>query len=130
MLEEHYAPLRRGTAKTYVVLAEQFLARFPDQAYFLEGLVAQHKLNPASHLHGIMELAALYDQASLERAFALAHEYTTYSHGFVRGLLEGSDHPSVAGPGGATATPGGSALPATSVEIDLGAYQRLLEAVR
>ena len=46
MLEEHYATLRRGTPRTYVVLAEAFLARFPHHADFFEGLTAQHKLNP------------------------------------------------------------------------------------
>lgn len=129
--QEHYAPLRRTTAKTYVVLAAQFLARFPDQAAFLEGLVAQHKLNPADHLRGVMELATLYDQPSLERAFALAREYNTYAHGFIRGLLESSGQPhpnALAAPGPATA--GGHALPRASVHGDLGPYQRLLEAAR
>ena len=56
MLDEHYAPLRRGPATTYVVLAKQFLARFPHHAAFLEGLVARHKLGPAAPLRAIMEL--------------------------------------------------------------------------
>ncbi len=130
MLEEHYAPLRRTAAKTYVVLAEQFLARFPQHAAFLEGLVAQHKLNPADHLRPIMELATLYDPAELEEAFALAHEYATYSHGFVRGLLESADRPTVGGPIADPATPSGRALPATTVRGDLAPYQRLLEVAR
>lgn len=143
MLEEHYAPLRRGTAKTYAVLAEQFLARFPHQAAFLEGLVAQHKLSPAAPLRAIVELATLYDTASLERAFALAHEYTTYSPGFVRGLLESADPSaidpaSVAPPASgqaATAPPGPGLpserpLPATTVQADLRPYQALLEVAR
>src|SRR5436853_7695386 len=63
MRPEHYAPLRRGTARTYVVLAEQFLKQFPQRSSFLEGLLAQHKLDPTRHLHGIMDLASLYDAA-------------------------------------------------------------------
>jgi transposase len=130
MLEEHYAPLRRTTAKTYVVLAEQFLARFPQHAAFLEGLVAQHKLNPADHLRPIMELATLYDPTALEQAFVLAHEYTTYSHGFVRGLLESVERATAATPIAESAPPDGRPAPATSVRGDLAPYQRLLEATR
>jgi len=141
MLAEHYAPLRRGTAKTYAVLAEQFLARFPHQAAFLEGLVAQHKLGPAAPLRAIMELATLYEAASLERAFGLAHEYTTYSPSFVRGLLEGTDQPmldparepAVAAPGAGpplAGLPTERLLPATAVQADLGPYQALLELAR
>jgi transposase len=130
MLEEHYAPLRRTTARTYAVLAEQFLARSPHQAAFLDGLVAQHKLNPADHLRPVMELATPYAPADLERAFALAHEYATYSHGFVRGLLESADHPTVGTPSAEPAPPEGRALPTTPVRGDLAPYQRLLEAAR
>jgi hypothetical protein len=34
-----------------------------------------------------MELASLYDAASLERALLVATEHNTYSHTIVRGLL-------------------------------------------
>jgi hypothetical protein len=130
MLEEHYAPLRRTTAKTYVVLAEQFLVRFPDHAAFLEGLVAQHKLNPADHLRPIMELASLYDPLALEHAFALAHEYATYSHRFVRGLLESTEHPVADAPVAEPTRPGERVFPALAVRSDLAPYQRLLEMAR
>jgi transposase len=126
MRPEHYAPLRRGTARTYVVLAEQFLKQFPQRSSFLEGLLAQHKLDPTRHLHGIMELASLYDAASLERALTIATEYNTYSHVFVRGVLEHRATPSV---DGAELTAQRS-LPVTMVQPDLGRYQRVLEVAR
>ena len=126
MRPEHYAPLRRGTARTYVVLAEQFLKQFPQRAAFLEGLLAQHKLDPTRHLHGIMELASLYDAASLERALLVATEYNTYSHTFVRGVLEHKAAPSVEG---TELTPQHS-LPVTVVQPDLSRYQRILEVAR
>jgi transposase len=126
MRPEHYAPLRRGTARTYVVLAQQFLKQFPHRAAFLEGLLAQHKLDPARHLHGIMELASLYDPASLEWALLVATEYTTYSHTFVRGVLEHRAAPAVDGPELTTARP----LPVAVVQPDLGRYQRVLEVAR
>jgi transposase len=126
MRPEHYAPLRRGTARTYVVLAEQFLKQFPQRAAFLEGLLAQHKLDPTRHLHGIMELAGLYDPASVERALLVATEYNTYSHTFVRGVLEHRSAPTVQG---SELTPQPS-LPVTIVQPDLGRYQRILEVAR
>src|SRR4029078_3781456 len=59
LVQEHYATLRRATGRTTVVLAEQFLARFPRQRAFLEGLVAQHKLNQGAHLRATLELACV-----------------------------------------------------------------------
>jgi transposase len=128
--DDHYAPLRRGPARTYVVLAEQFLARFPHHASFLEGLTTQHKLNPAAHLRGVLELALLYDAARLEAAFAVAQEYQTYSHGFIRGLLESGGPPAASPAPSAVAPLTGRALPPAPVRCDLGRYQRLLEGAR
>jgi transposase len=129
ILPEHYAPLRRTAARTYVVLAKQFLERFPHQAAFLDGLVAQHKMNPADHLRGVMELASLYDTRSLERAFAVAQEFNTYSHGFVRGLLESTGQSEVCA-SDVLAPLAARPLPAAVVNADLGRYQRLLQATR
>ena len=126
MRPEHYAPLRRGTARTYVVLADQFLKQFPQRAAFLEGLLAQHKLDPTRHLHGIMELASLYEAASLERALTTAAEYNTYSHTFVRGILEHRAAPAVDGAELMTMR----SVPMTAVQPDLGRYQRILEVAR
>jgi transposase len=125
---EHYAPLRRGAARTYVVLANQFVRQFPQQASFLERLLAQHKLDPTRHLQGIMDLAGLYDAASLERALVVASEYNTYSHAFVRGLLEHGAVPMVEGTGPATRAD--RTLPVAVVQPDLGRYQRVLEVGR
>jgi transposase len=126
MRPEHYESLRRGAARTYVVLAEQFLKQFPQRASFLEGLLAQHKLDPTRHLHGIMELASLYDAASLEHALDVATEYNTYSHTFVRGVLE---HRAVPAVDGAELTPQRS-LPVAVVQPDLSRYQRVLAVAR
>jgi len=129
MLEEHYAPLRRrGTPRTYAVLAEAFLARFPHHADFFEGLTAQYKLNPVAPLRAVMELAAVYPETSLAWAFNVAVEYNSYSHTFVRGLLESGAVPQAASP-----EPPSSArlgLPATTVECDLKLYQQVLEFAR
>jgi transposase len=122
---DHYASLRRGTPRTYALLAQDFLARFPHHGDFLEGLTAQHKLNPADHLRAILDLAGLYEPASLERVFHLAREYNTYSHAFVRGLLEsGAVLQSVVPEGKGSSAP----TLASPIRADLAVYQRLLEA--
>ena len=123
ILPEHYEPLRRGTPRTWVVLAQRFLELFPHHADFLEGLTAQHKLNPVAHLRGVMQLASLYSDASLRWAFDVAAEYNTFSHTFVRGLLE-----SGAAPAPADAEIPVVALPDTSIRADLKPYQQLLWA--
>src|SRR5260221_10440448 len=64
-------------------------------------MVAQHKLTPADQLRPILEFADVYDSASLEHAFTTAGTYNTYSHTFVRGILEQE---------GTTALPAGSAF--------------------
>jgi hypothetical protein len=130
LIQEHYAALRRGTGRTTVVLAEQFLARFPRQRAFLEGLVAQHKLNPADHLRPILELADVYDVASLEQAFTTARTYNTYSKTFVRGLLEQEGVTLTAHAEPVTRHADGMlGMAAPLVHADLGVYQRVLEAV-
>ena len=130
LVQEHYATLRRATGRSTVVLAEHFLARFPRQRAFLEGLVAQHKLNPADHLRPILELADVYDVASLEQAFATARTYNTYSKTFVRGILE-QDGVTLAAPAEPVVRHDEGVLGITAplVRADLGVYQRVLEAV-
>ena len=73
-----------------------------------------------------MELASLYDAASLERALLVATEYNTYSHTFVRGLLEHRVAPTVEG--SELALP--RSHPVAVVQPDLGRYQRVLEMAR
>jgi hypothetical protein len=124
MVREHYASLRRGTPRTYVVLSEQFLARFPHDADLLEGLQLQHTHNPADHLRGVMELASLYDERSMRRAFALAREYKSYSHVFIRGLLESRAVPQAVEPD--RPSDQASPLPRVAVQTDLRPYQQLL----
>ncbi len=79
-------------------------------------------------MRGVLELAALYDETSLQRAFVLAREYNTYSHQFLRGVLESG---AVLRAEEAELPAGtGRGLPATAVRCELGVYQRLLEVGR
>jgi transposase len=124
MVEEHYAPLRRrGSPRTYVVLAEAFLARFPHHADFLEGLTAQYKLNPVAPLRAVMELATIYPDQSLTWAFNVAVEYNSFSHAFVRGVLESGAVLQTAD----VIPPYRGSLPDTRVQGDLRVYQQVLE---
>ena len=126
ILPEHYEPLRRrGTPRTYVRLAEAFLARFPHHADFMEGLTAQYKIHPELPLRAIMELAALYDDAQLGWAFDRAVEFNTYSARFLRGLLESNSLPDATTTTAPPQPPAGR--PSTPVHANLGVYQQVLE---
>jgi len=128
MLPEHYELLRqRGSPRTYAVLAERFLARFPEEGAFFEGLVAQYKLSPTAPLRAVLDLAELYPPARMAWAFSVAAEYNSYSPAFLRGLLESGAAPEVAAlPPAAKVI----ALPATPVQCDLGRYQLVLDLAR
>jgi transposase len=131
----HYEGIKKATPKTRVVLEESFLRMFPDHRWFIDGILIQHRNNGVDHLRRIMSIAELYSRESLLAAFTLAKEYNTYSHRFIRGLLES---------GGITRQrPTPSVLPQRDDEslstlemhqlglpitADLGVYQRILEA--
>jgi transposase len=121
--EEHYAGLRKTTPRTRVLLERAFLELFPDQGAVLDKLYAQQKLNPVAHLKPILELAGLYPRQALLKAFGLAHEYNTFSHHFIRGLLE-RELPTTFPPERGPAPLAG--LPSVSVSRDLRVYQQLL----
>ncbi len=119
----HYEGLRKDTPRTRVVLVEAFQRRFPDQQAFLDGLVAQQKLEPVRHLRGILDLAQHYAPEAMRAAFRTAATYNTYSLSFVRGVLEHDAQP-VTTPAtlGATRVP----VPRLAVKRDLRVYQTLL----
>jgi hypothetical protein len=123
LVKEHYEALRRKQARTRVVLEKEFLERFPEQRDFLEKLYVQQKLNPVSHLGPILELATIYSREAMTRAFALAHEYNTFSHHFIRGLLE-REMPVEMRPETKATTLW--SVPAIKVDADLSAYQELM----
>jgi transposase len=119
----HYEGLRQRLAKTRPLLQESFRTRFPEQDWFLEGVLIQHPNNALDHLRAILALAEVYPAPALCAAFERAREYNTYTHRFVRGLLEsgvaedapltGRDRPQAGDP-----TPSRALAP----------YQQILEA--
>ena len=121
----HYEGLRKRVAKTRTLLEGSFLERFPKHRWFMEGVCIQHKNNPLDHLRGILALAEVYPHQDLVASFSLAQECNTYSHHFIRGVLES---------GAATRSdtqpchPGEPTEP--SLDADLGIYQEILEATR
>ncbi|MER3466768.1 MAG: hypothetical protein C4340_06645 [Armatimonadota bacterium] len=126
LVPEHYAGLRQQTPLTKVLLADAFLARFPDQRPFLDGLLAQDKLAPVGHLRAILELAAVYSEDAMRAAFATAITFNTYSHRFVRGLLEAG---AVARADPTRLPVAFAQLPSTPVQRNLAVYQGILEGV-
>ncbi|MGQ9595695.1 MAG: IS21 family transposase [Anaerolineae bacterium] len=122
--EAHYEGLRRQPPRTRVLLEQAFLEHFPAHRPFLEKLYAQQRFNHVAHLRGILELATLFPRETLERAFALAHAYNTFSSHFIRGLLEEAPPAEPGAEGTRTLRP----VPAIAVQGDLRPYQRLLTA--
>ena len=117
----HYEGLRKGLPKTRVLLEEAFLRLFPEHGAFLEDLAIQQKGNALKHLRAILGLAEVYPPEALAAAFVAAKDYNTYSHRFIRGLLEAGE-----------SAPRHSRCPdlaaARAVTVDLQVYQRVLEA--
>ena len=122
LVEEHYAKLKKNQFRTRVVLEKEFLEKFPDQRDFLERLYVQQKLNPVFHLKPILELATIYPRETMLKAFALSHQYNTFSCHFIRGLLE-RETPEEAVPEPISLW----SVPAIIVKADLTAYQKLVE---
>jgi transposase len=125
LVAEHYAGLRQDQPKTKAVVAEAFLRRFPEHAWFVAAVERHHPSNAVAHLRAILGLADLYAPAGLRAAFEEARAYQTYSHRFIRGLLEAGDQ--VAPPSGTILC---FARPPGAVGADLGVYQAILEAAR
>ena len=119
----HYEGLRKNVAKTRPLVEECFLKLFPECRWFMEAVSIQHKNNPLSHLRGILALAEVYPQEALVASFVLAKECNTYSHGFIRGLLQSGDLTRPMSQLSASPDP-------TEAEMhaDLGVYQEILEA--
>lgn len=117
----HYDGLRKRVAKTRPVLENLFTETFPNHGWFMEGVFIQHRTNPLNHLRGVLSLAELYPLESITQAFDLARECNTYSHSFIRGLIESG--------AGAQPVSQPSVAPSPSIEAtaDLGVYQRVLE---
>ena len=89
----------------------------------MEALFIQRRNNGLQHLRAILGLAQHYAPETLLATFARAKEYNTYSHSFIRGLLERDATPH-------TTLPSVAQTAATSLPADLSVYQRVLEAGR
>lgn len=137
----HYAGLRPDRPRGKALLSHVFLQRFPDHGAFVEGLVAQQANNAGKHLRAVLALAEVYATEALAAALTAAGEYHTYSHRFIRGLLEAGDATRcVPAGGGEAAGPAGAAdrrppppprpVLGMRVTADLGVYQRVLETAR
>jgi transposase len=154
VVQAHYAGVRQGTPRTYAVLAQAFLERFPHHAWFLERLTAvpepsessessvpSQQRNPAQALRAVMELVTLYDGESVAHALTLAHAHQTTAPRFLRGVLEregsvaaatGPTLPQLAPPPTLPPTlpPAVPGVPPTAVHADLSRYQQVLESAR
>lgn len=121
--QAHYQGLRTRVAKTRALVEGSFLALFPDQQWFMEGVCIQHSNNSLDHLRAILALAEVYPRQVLVASFRLARECNAYSHRFIRGVLESGMPPEAMAP---SCDP--PDVSATTAPADLGVYQHILEA--
>ena len=120
----HYDGVRSREPTTRAVVTQAFLHRFPDQQAFVDGVFAQHPPNGVAHLRAVLRLADVYPTGTMRAALAAAHTSQSYSHAFIRGVVEAQgDH--VLTPVPPSPGPSGSVQPALTP--DLGVYQALLE---
>jgi transposase len=132
---DHYQGLRQGLPKTRILLEELFLRHYPEHQWFCEALFIQHKSNACDHLRAILGLGEVYSKQALLLAFQSAKECNTYSHRFVRGVLEAgspSDKKLASEPptGQLLSIHSSGLHPNGQVGADLGVYQRVLEVNR
>lgn len=120
----HYEGLRGHKPTTRAVVTQAFLTRFPEEQAFVEGVFAQHPPNGVAHLRAVPRLAEVYPTGELRAALAAAHTYQSYSHAFIRGVVEAHGE-RIAPP--ITAAPVPAALSGPALTADLGVYQALLE---
>lgn len=122
----HYAGLRGHEPTSRVIVSRAFLARFPAEQAFVDGVFAQHRPNGVAHLRAVLRLAAVYPTEELQVALAAAHTYQSYSHAFIRGVVEA--HGARLGAPGAPPVPAVVTAPvASALTADLRVYQALLE---
>lgn len=119
----HYEGLRNQVPRTRQLVQQEFLRLYPEHLWFVEALFIQRRNNGVQHLRAILSLAPHYPPEALLAAFARAKEYNTYSHSFVRGLLERDVTPRAT-------LPAVSRTATKSLPGDLSVYQHVLEAGR
>lgn len=122
MKKEHYEGLRQRPPNTRALVVKVFQDIFPDQTIFLEKLLAQYKFNAVDQLREILNLVRSYPKDEIRRAFAVALEYNTFSHNFVRGVLSQQAEFKLAEVSSGTMV----AVPLVNVSRDLNTYQALI----
>jgi transposase len=120
----HYAGLRGHEPTTRVIVTRAFLAHFPEEQAFVDGVFAQHRPNGLAHLRAVLRLAEVYPTGEVQAALTAAHTYQSYSHAFVRGVVEAHGE-RLRAPAPRVPTPVVAAPPVLTA--DLGVYQALLE---
>ena len=86
--QEHYDGLPQRTPLTKVSASAAFLARFPDQQPFLDGVLAARNGSAGPVGWAAPDLAASYPDAALRAAFVAAVQHRCYTLPFLRGIIE------------------------------------------
>lgn len=88
ILKEHYEGLRKDRMKTVPMLRDRFLKEFPNHGLFFQSLSSQYKFSTAQHIRQILSLIDYYPKETIEKAFSVALNYNTFSHSFIRAVVE------------------------------------------
>jgi transposase len=108
-----------GTALSRPAQEARFLARFPDAAVFLDGLKRRMTTLTPIHLHALERLAALYGEAAVRDALAVAARYRNFNARAIERILRRAHPTVVPEPALATLAPRPEALGALD-DIDPG----------
>ncbi len=112
-------PGQRPTALSRPAQAARFLARFPDAVAFLDGLTRRMTTLTPIHLHAIEQLAALYGEAAVRDALAVATAYRNFNARAIERILRRAHPTVVPEPAVATLAPRPEALGALD-DVDPG----------
>jgi transposase len=112
-------PGQPATARTRPGQEARFLARFPDAAAFLDGLTRRMTTLTPIHLHALEQLAALYGEAAVGEALAVATAYRNFNARAIERILRRADPTVVPEPAVATLAPRPAALGALD-DVDPG----------
>jgi hypothetical protein len=112
-------PGQHPTALARPAQVARFLARFPDAAAFLDGLTRRMTTLTPIHLHALERLAALYGEAAVHPALAVATAYRNFNARAIERILRRAHPTVVPEPALATLAPRPEALGALD-DIDPG----------
>lgn len=121
--EQHYDGLKQRRGQGQGLVKHEFEKIFGEKNAFLEGLIAQQKINPVKHLRIILVLLKYYSAEQIKKVMQRACELNCYSHSIIEGLLRREERIEMKVP---VIINGKSCEMDVNVKRDLGEYDKIL----